>query len=136
MFKLFSKNNYLNSLFNIKFNILFLKLRKKNKILILMKYFFFVKKIRLVFLINLDNLRFIFLFKYLNVKKVAILSNLKNSYYFDFFIKIFNMDSIKEFYITHYILEIYLKHLYKKYTFIYTKFISTSLKKKIYINSR
>lgn len=136
MFYIFSKNNYLNNFFNVKFSTLLVKLKKKNKVLIFMKYFFFLKKIKLVFFVNSDNLRFLFLFKHLNVKKVGFTSNFKKHNNFDFFLKIFDIDPLKEFYITHFIFDIFLKNIHKKYLNFYFKFLKNIHKKSIYLSNK
>ena len=77
----------------------------------------------------------ILLLKKTNVIKVGFLKScsFSKSSYFNYFIKIFGLDYIKEFYINYYIYGIYLNFLTKKFLGLFMNFCLNSDKKHLTI---
>lgn len=134
-FYIFSKLNFLNYFWKVDLKSFLKKSKKKVKFLRLLRYFFFKNNIKLTFFVNFDKLNLILLLKKTNVIKVGFLKNCNFSKhnYFNYFIKIFGLDYIKEFYINYYIYGVYLNFLTKKFLELFISFCSSSSKKHLTI---
>lgn len=105
------------------------KKMKKNNFYRVFKYFFFKKKIKIIFFINVYYLKLMIYFKRFNVKKIAILNkNIKNLF-FDYYFNFNSIDYIKEYYINIYIFDIYINYLNTRYAYLSKFFFKNNFKK-------
>ena len=118
-----------------RFKKLFEKIKKKIKFIKFFKYFFYKNNIKIVFFINFYKLGFLRLFDQTKILKVGFIKNFSKSIYFNFYLKIFNLDTVKEFYINYYLYGVYLNFLNQKFLKLFLNFFLCLNKKSLnYLN--
>jgi hypothetical protein len=127
-FYIFNNISLIKSFWRVDLMSLFKKM-KKNNFYKVFKYFFFKKKIKIIFFINVYYIKLMIYLKRFNIKKIAILSkNIKN-FFFDYYFNFNSIDYIKEYYINIYIFDIYINYLNTRYASLSKFFFKNNFKK-------